>query len=159
MSSLAWDERDWGGFGACTIASPALFLTAGFLLCVCVCVYMRVPMENKTQACSAVLPVAWPHYGVSQPCVGMLCAAGCSALHRLLPRQRNGVYFWSCSATWHSCIEAGVYYFILACFRAGLGSRVSAQGWFSVRLDRGGAVCGAGLAAWRHWCVGPGLAA
>ena len=133
MSSPAWDERGWGGFGACAIASPALFLMAGFLLyiCVCVCVYigMCVCMENKAQAWGVVSPAVWPHCGVSQPCVGMLSAAGCSVLHHLLPRQRNGVYFWSCSPGWHVCTQAGVCYFIAACFRAGLGSRVSARGF------------------------------
>lgn len=41
----------------------------------------------------------------------------------------TGVYFWSCPPSWHVCIQAGVYHFIAACFRAGLGSRVSARGF------------------------------
>lgn len=90
MSSPAWDEKGWGRIVACVIASPAFFLTAGFLLCVCVCAWK---MTNKPAVLSRRWcgPAAW----------------GCSVLHRLPPRQRNVLYFWSCSPGWHACIHPG----------------------------------------------------
>lgn len=59
---------------------------------------------------------------------------GCSVLQMLrtaslAAQQHSRVYLRSYSPSWHACIQAGVYYFIAACFRAGLGSRVSAWGF------------------------------
>lgn len=51
----------------------------------------------------------------------MLSAASLAA------QQRCQLHLWSCSPSWHACSWAGVNYFIAACFRAGLGARVSAQ--------------------------------
>lgn len=62
-----WCEMEGAGVGLV----PALFLMAGFLsVSVCLCAWKT---KHK--------PV-----GLSPHDVGMLCAAGCSALHPLLPR-------------------------------------------------------------------------
>lgn len=155
MSFLAWDERAWGGFGACTIASPALFLTAGFLLYVCVCVYIHVCAQktNTSLWCCLASGVA-PLWG--EPALRGDALRDALRCITCRPGKCNGLYFWSCSSGWHVCFQAGVCYFIAARSRGWAQLQGVCSG-FSMPWDCGGGVGGAGLASWQRWRGGPGL--
>lgn len=103
------------------VALLALFLAAGFSLCVYVYTYMCV--GNGTRK-PALLSHRRHGLAAGRACAPSLAAQpvqGCECSFGLaLPVGMN------------ECIQAALHYFIAACFRAGLGSRVSARGfpWF-----------------------------
>lgn len=122
MSFPVGDERGWGRFGSC-----ALFVSDGRFpaINICVCIYMRVCVNQNTSLWCCLAGGVAPLWGEPWGCsvLQMLRTASLAA------QQHSRVYLRSYSPSWHACIQAGVYYFIAACFRAGLGSRVSAWGF------------------------------
>lgn len=114
MSFPVGDEGDWGGFGSC-----AGFVSDGRFPSVNVCVCVRGNQNTSLWCCLAVVLLWGEPWGCSV--LQMLCAASLAA------QQHSWVYLWSCSPSWQACNRAGVNYFIAACFRAGISSRVSAR--------------------------------